>query len=83
MNELENRVLSALDSLRPFLQNDGGDIELLEITSHKVVKVKLLGACSSCSMRHMTMKAGVEEAIKKAAPEITAVEAATEDLFAI
>ncbi|MBX7181159.1 MAG: NifU family protein [Bacteroidia bacterium] len=83
MNDLESRVLSALESLRPFLVNDGGDIEFIEITPELVVKVRLLGACSSCSMRHMTMKAGVEETIKKAAPEISAVESVPEDLFTI
>lgn len=83
MKELENKVLAALEGLRPFLQNDGGDIELVEISKNNVVRVKLLGACSSCSMSQMTMKAGVEEAIKRVAPEVTAVEATTEDLFAI
>lgn len=73
--ELYANVNNALETIRPFLMADGGDIELVEITSENVAKVKLLGACGSCSMSTMTMKAGVEEAIKKAAPQIKSVEA--------
>ncbi|PWH85854.1 NifU family protein [Brumimicrobium oceani] len=72
---LEDAVIKALDQLRPFLEQDGGDMELVEITDDKVVRVKLLGACRDCSMSAMTMKAGLEEAVKKAAPEILRVEA--------
>ena len=74
-NTLEGRILEALDQIRPFLEADGGDISLAEITPNMVVKVNLHGACSSCSMSPMTMKAGVEEAIKRIAPEIRSVEA--------
>lgn len=62
-----------LEQLRPFLEADGGDMEIVEITDDYVVKVRLLGACSECSMSHMTMKAGLEEALKKAVPEIKEV----------
>ena len=83
MKDLNFRVNSALQQIRPYLENDGGDIELIEITSDFIVRLKLLGACKSCSMSTMTMKAGVEEAIRKMAPEIISVEAVTDDLFAI
>lgn len=72
---IEDAVNRALDQLRPFLEQDGGDMELVEITEDKVVRVRLLGACRDCSMSAMTMKAGLEEAVKKAAPEILRVEA--------
>lgn len=72
---LESIVRKALDQLRPYLEKDGGDMELVEITEDKVVRVKLLGSCRDCSMSTMTMKAGLEEAIKDVAPEIVRVEA--------
>lgn len=72
---LEETVNKALNQLRPFLEQDGGNMELVEITEDKVVRVRLLGACRDCSMSAMTMKAGLEEAVKKAAPEIVRVEA--------
>ncbi len=73
--ELKNRIEAALESLRPFLQADGGDVSLLEITEDNRVKIEFLGACKTCSMNLMTFKAGIEEAILKAAPEIISVEA--------
>ncbi|MBC7411926.1 MAG: NifU family protein [Bacteroidia bacterium] len=73
--QLIDKVNDALTSIRPFLIADGGDIELIEITDSNVARVKLLGACGSCNMSAMTMKAGVEETIMRMAPEITAVEA--------
>jgi Fe-S cluster biogenesis protein NfuA len=80
--ELTEKVLGALEQLRPFLMEDGGDIELVEITDDAIVRVRLLGACSDCSMSMMTLKAGVEEAIKKVAPEVQAVEAINITTFA-
>ena len=71
----EERIREALTDLRPFLEADGGDITLEEVTSDGIARVRLHGACSSCSMSHMTMKAGLEEAIKRAAPEIKEVTA--------
>lgn len=73
--DLEQKVKDALEQLRPFLEADGGDITLVEITDDLTARVKLHGACVNCSMSVMTMKAGVEEAIKHSAPEIKKVEA--------
>ena len=70
-----DKVQDTLAQLRPFLEADGGDIQLVEVSDSYIVKVKLLGACSSCSMSLMTLKAGVEEAVKRAVPEIKSVEA--------
>jgi Fe-S cluster biogenesis protein NfuA len=75
MNELTNRIEGALEQLRPFLEADRGDITLVEVTKDMVAKVELHGACKDCSMSYMTLKAGVEESIKKVAPEIKGVEA--------
>lgn len=74
MSDLLTRVEAALESIRPYLITDGGDVKIVEIKDN-VVKLELLGACGSCSMAPMTLKAGVEEAIKKAVPEIVAIEA--------
>jgi len=73
--DLEAKVIKVLVELRPFLEADGGDIEFVEITDQGILKVQLMGACSDCSMSMMTLKSGVEEAVKKIAPEIVAVEA--------
>ena len=70
---IEVKVLSALDQLRPFLEADGGDMELVEIKDDATVVVRLLGACSGCSMSMMTLKAGLEEQVKKMAPEVKEV----------
>jgi Fe-S cluster biogenesis protein NfuA len=70
--DTERRVLEALEKVRPYLQEDGGDIKLVEVAI-PVVKVKLMGACVHCDMSAMTMKVGVEEMIKRAVPEITTV----------
>ncbi len=72
---LFNRVEEALKSIRPYLEADGGDVELLEVVDGNTVMLELKGACSTCSMSHMTMKAGIEETIKRAVPEITSVQA--------
>jgi Fe-S cluster biogenesis protein NfuA len=73
--EIENKIKDVLEQLRPYLQADGGDLTLVEITDDMVVKVKLMGACGSCPMRTMTLKAGVENTLKKQVPEVTSVEA--------
>jgi len=73
--DLTERIDRALDNIRPYLETDGGNVKIIEVTSDKVVRLELLGACGSCPMSTMTLKAGVEEAIKKVVPEITAVEA--------
>lgn len=79
--ELHSKIEETIAQIRPFLEGDGGDIELVEITSDNIVKVRLLGACSSCNMSQMTMKSGVEDAIRNAVPEITEV-IAVENSFA-
>lgn len=63
----------ALEQIRPFLKDDGGDIELVELTDDMIVKVKLLGSCKTCSMSSMTLKGGVEESIKKVMPDLKKV----------
>ncbi|MCD6332686.1 MAG: NifU family protein [Bacteroidales bacterium] len=73
--ELENKIKSVLDRLRPYLQADGGDMNLVEITDDLVVRVELLGACGGCPMRTMTLKAGIEGTLKKEVPEVQSVEA--------
>ena len=78
LNKTEKIVLKAIDDLRPYLNNDGGDMELVEITSDNRVIVKLLGACQSCSGSSVTMKAGLEENLKLLIPEIVSVEALQE-----
>ncbi|NEN22959.1 NifU family protein [Cryomorpha ignava] len=75
MENLVERIQHALLQIRPFLEADRGDITLVEVTDDMVARVKLHGACKDCSMIAMTMKAGVEESIKKVAPEIVSVEA--------
>lgn len=72
MTTSETIIEEALDSMRPFLRKDGGDVELVSYED-KVVKLKLLGACSTCSISHLTMKAGLEETIKKMLPEVQQV----------
>jgi len=71
--EVLANVLKALEEIRPFLNSDGGDISLVEIEDDKHVKVRLEGACTSCSVNQMTLKAGVETTIKKYAPQIETV----------
>ena len=73
MNELTHKVNQAIKNLRPYLNSDGGDMELVEITNDNMVKVRLIGACKSCSMSPMTLKAGLEDELKKVAPEIKGV----------
>ena len=72
---LLEKVELALDSIRPYLEADGGNVSIEEITPDNVVRLKLLGSCGSCPMSIMTLKAGIEQAIMKAVPEITAIEA--------
>jgi Fe-S cluster biogenesis protein NfuA len=71
--ELSIIVKESIEQLRPFLNADGGDMELLRVSEEGIAEVKLLGACSDCSMSMMTLKAGLEEALKKVAPEIKGV----------
>lgn len=71
--QLTEKVEAALEEIRPFLQNDGGDITLLSIEDEKIVRVQLQGACVGCSVNQMTLKSGVEMTIKKHAPQIEEV----------
>ena len=71
-SNLRHRIEVALEEIRPFLKNDGGDISLVEV-KNKTVKVRLEGTCTSCSVNQMTLKSGVEMTIKKHAPEIEIV----------
>ncbi len=68
-----DKIEEALNQVRPYLESDGGDIRLIEVTDDYVVKVKLLGACSDCQVSMMTLKAGVEQAIKRVLPEVKEV----------
>jgi Fe-S cluster biogenesis protein NfuA len=70
---IKDRVAKVLESVRPYLQSDGGDIELIEVTDDMSVKVKLKGACHGCPYSMQTLKAGVEQAILKEIPEIKKV----------
>jgi len=71
--QIITKIENALQEIRPFLESDGGDIHFVELTDDWVVKVKLVGACSSCSISMMTLKNGVEVAIKSAVPEVKEV----------
>ena len=70
---LLKRVEKSLDTMRPYLNDDGGNVEIVEITNDMVVRLKLVGACSTCPQSFMTMKAGIEEAVRRAVPEIKSV----------
>jgi len=72
--EIRDKIESVLEQVRPYLQADGGDLSLVEITDDYVVKVRLLGACGACPMSTMTLKAGVETTLKKEVPEVLSVE---------
>lgn len=79
-DSLFQRVNEALNSIRPYLEADGGGIELKEVTPEMTALVELKGACTNCSKSHMTMKAGVEAAIKAAVPEIITVVAMSQEI---
>jgi len=72
-NNIKERVIKALDKIRPYLQSDGGDISLIEITEDNTVKVKLQGTCHGCPYSLYTLKAGVEQALIKEVPEVKRV----------
>jgi Fe-S cluster biogenesis protein NfuA len=73
--KMREKVQEALDSIRPFLQADGGDVELVEVKDDGVVLVRLVGACGGCPMSMMTLKAGIEQRVKEQVPEVKSVEA--------
>jgi Fe-S cluster biogenesis protein NfuA len=73
--ELHEKVMKAIDSVRPYLEADGGNIELVDITDEGIVKVRMTGACGHCPMSTMTLRAGVERAIILEVPSVRRVEA--------
>lgn len=73
--DIYHRINDALDSIRPYLEADGGDVKVLEVMDDMVLKIELLGNCGTCAMSSMTLKAGVEDAVLNAIPEIKGVEA--------
>lgn len=75
---LNNRIEEALNSIRPYLQADGGDVELVEVKDEKDVVLRLTGACSSCEMSEMTMTAGIEESLRKSIPNLGKIVAVKE-----
>ncbi|MBT8764246.1 NifU family protein [Desulfohalobiaceae bacterium Ax17] len=72
---MREKVEQVLDKIRPTLQADGGDVELVEVTDNGIVKVRLKGACQGCPMSQMTLKNGIERLLLKEIPELKAVEA--------
>jgi len=74
---MKDKVEAALAEVRPALQRDGGDVELVEVTDDGVVKVRLTGACHGCPMAQITLQMGIERVLKHAVPDIKAVEAVT------
>jgi Fe-S cluster biogenesis protein NfuA len=71
---LKEQVESALEKVRPSLQADGGDVQLVDVDDNGVVKVMLKGACAGCPMSQMTLKMGIEKILKRNIPEVTSVE---------
>lgn len=73
---MKEKVMTVLDKIRPALQRDGGDVELVDISEDGVVKVRLQGACAGCPMSQMTLRNGIEKVLKQEIPEVKAVEPA-------
>jgi len=71
---MKEKVQAALDQVRPNLQRDGGDVELVDVTEDGIVKVRLTGRCKGCAMSQMTLKMGIERFLKMNVPEVKAVE---------
>jgi Fe-S cluster biogenesis protein NfuA len=78
--ELENKVKNVLEQIRPYLQADGGDVEFVDMTEDNVVNIRLLGMCGNCPHSRMTLKNGIETAVKRVLPEITSVESVMADV---
>ncbi len=75
---MREKVLKALEQMRPYLQADNGDVELIEISEDGIVKVKLTGACSTCPLSVMTLRAGIERSLMRDVPSIRRVEAVSD-----
>jgi len=73
--ELRDQIEEALDTIRPYLMADGGSVRLLNVTDDNVVELELLGACGTCPMSTMTLRAGIEQALKRSVPQVQRVEA--------
>ena len=74
---MRNQILNAINQIRPNLQADGGDVELVDVSEDGVVKVRLTGACRGCPMSQMTLKMGIEKFLKKEVPEVKEVVSVT------
>ena len=74
LDEITRKIEASLDSIRPYLQADGGNVKINEITDERIVRLEFVGACGNCSMSTMTFKAGVEAAIKRDVPEVRSIE---------
>lgn len=72
--DIAQRVETSLDDIRPYLEADGGNVRVLEVTKDMTVKLEFLGNCGVCAMSTMTFKAGVEEAIRRSVPEVKSIE---------
>lgn len=72
--DITQRIEESLNSIRPYLEADGGNVRILEITKENVLKLEFVGNCGNCAMSHMTFKAGVEDAIKRSVPEVKSIE---------
>lgn len=79
--EVRNRINAALEQIRPYLIEDGGDVELVDLSKDFVAKIELKGNCTSCSMNSMTFKNGIIDSITKAVPEVKSVEAINFKVF--
>lgn len=77
MFKIEKEILKALESIRPYLQADNGDVELVEVSDDGIVKVKLTGECENCPMSVMTLRAGIERSLMRQVPGIRRIEAVT------
>jgi len=71
--DILEKIEASLDTMRPYLRDDGGNVEIVDITDEGVLRLRLMGACSSCPQSFMTMKAGIETAVRQAVPEIKSV----------
>jgi Fe-S cluster biogenesis protein NfuA len=72
---MKDDILKALESMRPFLQSDNGDVELVDVTEDGIVKVKLLGECKECPLSAMTLRAGIERSLMQQVPGVRRIEA--------
>ena len=72
---MKNEILKALNNIRPYLQADNGDVELVDVSDDGIVKVRLLGACEICPLSIMTLRAGIERAIMREVPAVKRIEA--------